>query len=196
MFLLKPSETLLKKASKTIVAKAINSPHGEDVVKGLTTICRTTTSAAKVLHPKLVGRFSELNSISGRLWSNQSNQGRSLFTIQVRKRSVTDVICFPAKAVSTSLLYGLYAVLIYLSIYINLLVGMMKALIKEEDSTARDRQDGAEYIVSRDGATANNDGASPERQAFLHPLEETGDGGVRVLHSVFDEQVEEARLGQ
>ncbi|XP_030047806.1 spermatogenesis-associated protein 9 [Microcaecilia unicolor] len=184
--------------SKTVLATVLKSPKGTAVVSGLIGLSRITNSTARHLQPQLTNKFVELNSMSNSLLKTQNIHDRP-FNILDRKGSLLQAVSFPAKTAFTSLLYALYAVLIYVTLYINLMVALMKNLTAEEKSSMGRNSDGlrsSRTISSPSATDARYYGSPLQKQTSSLGLRKAcRDTSIQVIHSVFDGQAEETETG-
>uniref|UniRef100_A0A8C0JBU1 Spermatosis associated 9 n=1 Tax=Chelonoidis abingdonii TaxID=106734 RepID=A0A8C0JBU1_CHEAB len=101
-------------ASRSVVASAFSSSPGVRVINRLNRISTSSKSVAKVLQPKIVQNFAELNTLSHRLLKNVNIPKQPLYKNQGRTFSLFDVISYPAKTALTSIICASYAALIYM----------------------------------------------------------------------------------
>ncbi|XP_060239562.1 spermatogenesis-associated protein 9 [Meriones unguiculatus] len=195
----------VQRTSKVRMALALAKINRGTIIKGLNSISSSSKSVAKLLQPQLACRLLELRHISHRLLREVNEPRQALTNIQVRKRSLFDIISFPAKTALTSILYASYAALIYLAVCVNAVLGKIKSIFQEEESIRQNR--GSETfrkafsepvlptpIFSEGEIKAKPYRSLPEKTENLadHPKPPANkqSNKIQVLHSVFDQSAE------
>ncbi|XP_029428886.1 spermatogenesis-associated protein 9 [Rhinatrema bivittatum] len=184
--------------SKTVLAKVLKSPKGTVVINGLIGLTKITDSTARYLRPQLTNKFLELNNISKCLLKIENSRRQSFYNIRNRKGFLLQMAAFPAKTVFTSLIYACYAVLIYVTLYINVMVGLMKNLVEEEKSSTlrKSNESGSSQRLPSSSATVRYYGCLPQQQACSSNLRKLcSTSNIQVIHSVFDERTEKTEMG-
>ncbi|XP_054842138.1 spermatogenesis-associated protein 9 [Eublepharis macularius] len=118
--------------SRSMVAKVFSSAHGAVIMNGLNKLSRSSKSIAKLLQPRLVRKFVELNMISDRLLKNRNAPKQPLYKMKDRKLFFYDVISYPAKTALTGVMCASYAALIYLAISISKILEKIKMIVQRE----------------------------------------------------------------
>ncbi|XP_039399267.1 spermatogenesis-associated protein 9 [Mauremys reevesii] len=176
-------------ASRSVVASAFSSSPGVRVINGLNRISTSSKSVAKVLQPKLVQNFAELNTLSHRLLKNVNIPKQPLYKNQGRTFSLFDVISYPAKTALTSIMCASYAALIYVAVSINTVLGKIKYIVQEEKTSRENTENEDEKdVFSKYEDLASYAVPSPEKQVFSKfPVEDSTKSTIHILHSALDQ---------
>ncbi|XP_012629370.1 spermatogenesis-associated protein 9 isoform X1 [Microcebus murinus] len=195
-----------QKTSKVKMAIALAKINRGTLIRGLSSISRSSKSVAKLLQPQLTCRLLELRDISRRLLREVNAPRQPLYNIQVRKGSLFEIISFPAKTALTSIIYASYAALIYLAVCVNAVLEKVKNIFQEEESIRQNRQENenfrnafSEPVLSEPlfpdseikAKSYRSLPEKPDKIADRTKLPSNKQSNkIQVLHSVFDQSAE------
>ncbi|XP_045422323.1 spermatogenesis-associated protein 9 [Lemur catta] len=196
----------VQKPSKVRMAIALAKINRGTLIRGLSSISRSSKSVAKLLQPQLTCRLLELRDISRRLLREVNAPRQPLYNMQVRKGSLFEIISFPAKTALTSIIYASYAALIYLAVCVNAVLEKVKNIFQEEESIRQNREENenfrkafSEPVLSEPMFPDSEIEAKPYRSLpekpdniSDHPKLPSNrqSNKIQVLYSVFDQSTE------
>ncbi|XP_038179670.1 spermatogenesis-associated protein 9 [Arvicola amphibius] len=195
----------VQRTSKVRMALALAQINRGTLIQGLTSISSSSKSVAKLLQPQLACRLLELRHISHRLLRELNAPSQPLYSTQVRKGSLFEIISFPAKTALTSIMYASYAALIYLAVCVNAVLAKIKNIFQEEESLRQNRESEnfrkafsepalLQPMFSEGEITAKPYRSLPEKPdhlaALSKPPANKQSNKIQVLHSVFDQSAE------
>ncbi|XP_005065764.1 spermatogenesis-associated protein 9 [Mesocricetus auratus] len=195
----------VQKTSKVRMALAVAKINRGALIQGLNSISSSSKSVAKLLQPQLACRLLELRHISHRLLREVNAPSQPLYSMQVRRGSLFDIISFPAKTALTSIMYASYAALIYLAVCVNAVLTKIKSIFQEEESIRQNRESEnlrkafSEPVLPKPMFSEGEIKAKPYRSLpekpdnlSEHPKPPANkqSNKIQVLHSVFDQSAE------
>ncbi|XP_021564473.1 spermatogenesis-associated protein 9 isoform X2 [Carlito syrichta] len=195
----------VQKTSKIRMALALAKMDRRTLLRGLSSVSRSSKSVARLLQPRLAWRLLELRDLSRRLLREVNAPRQPLYNIQIRKGSLFEIISFPAKTALTSIIYASYAALIYLAVCVNAVLQKVRNIFQEEESIRQNSEESehfrkassepvlSESMFSEGEIKAKPCRSLPEKPDILdHPKLPANQQSnkIQVLHSVFDQSTE------
>ncbi|XP_004586251.2 spermatogenesis-associated protein 9 isoform X1 [Ochotona princeps] len=196
----------VQKTSRIRMALALARINRGTLIRGLSSLSRSSKSLARLLQPQLTCRIVELRTLARRLLREVNLPRHPLYHTQARNSSLFEILSFPAKTALTSIMYASYAALIYLAVCVNAVLEKVKTIFQEEESfretreqEERSRRAFSEPTLTEPGFSESGIKLKPYRSLPENPDHiaprpklpaSKQNNKIQVLHSVFDQAAE------